>query len=162
MNAFAIAADDSSSLRWGLRYTLSAQEERPFAVHLDAAGNNPWLASVIGRLRELAALPGVDPRGSRPMSADDLIEALSFMKLVMRPDTVAPWIGLLNTGGLQVNWRRDDVEVEAIFDRARDEHVVYLTVADQEWEAPVREAHSLFSSVVDRLSSSDLEQQTLA
>lgn len=161
MNAFAIAANDSSSLRWGLPSPLRREEE-PLAVHLDVAGDNLWLASVIGRLRELAALPGVDPRGSRPMDAEDLVEALSFMKRAMRPDTVAPWIGLLNTGGLQVNWRKGDVEIEAIFDRARDEHVVYVTVADREWEEPIPEAYSLFNSVVDRLSSSDLEQQILA
>lgn len=155
MNAFAVPAGDSSSLRWGLAYPLRREDEQRLAVHLDVAGDNLWLPSVIGRLRELAALPGVDPRGSRPMDAEDLIEALSFMKLVMRPDTVAPWVGLLSTGGLQVNWRKDDVEVEAIFDRARDERVVYLTVADREWDAPLREAYSLFDSVVARLSSSD-------
>lgn len=136
---------------------------QPFTVRINDVVGSRWVPIVLARLRELSQLPGGDPRGSRPMNKVDLDTALTFMKLAMRPDTVAPWIGLLNTGGLQANWRLEDVEVEAVFDSTRDENVVYVTVGEHEWEAPIGSAYSLFADVVDRLSSpEDAEQHPVA
>lgn len=156
MSTFAVPTNDSE-MGWALPYA-QGEARRPPLVHFQNRGGAGWVASVAARLQELASLPGADPRGSQPMRPVDLESALSFMRAVMRPDTASPWIGLLNTGGLQVNWRKGDVEVEAVFDSARDEHVVYVTVGDCDWEAPVDSAYSLFAEVVDRLSSADLGQ----
>jgi len=154
MTAFAALTNDSSSLRWGKPFALAREEQRhaPVVLHVDASTRSEWVPVVVSRLKELAALPA-DPRGSDPMNLDDLHEALMFIGAVMRSDTVAPWIGRLSTGGLQVNWRCGDVEVEAVFDHARDDHVVYVTVGDLEWEERSDRAYSLFATVVDRLSS---------
>lgn len=159
MTAFAVSTNDSA-MGWPLDYEQS-EAQRP-TVHVLDQGESPWVPVVIRRLRELASLPGGDPRGSRPMNPVDVTTALGFMQVAMRPDTVAPWIGLLNTGGLQINWRADDLEVEAIFDSTRDETVVYVTLGDQEWEEPVGSAYSLFGQVVDRLSPQDVEHPTPA
>jgi hypothetical protein len=117
----------------------------------------PWLSPVAARLTELDALPTVDPYGSRPMNFDDLVDALTFMSNVMQDETVAPWIGRLASGGLQLTWNVGDVEVEAVFDRARGDHVIMVTVGHSEWDASVDGGESLFATVVDRLSESHLE-----
>jgi hypothetical protein len=134
---------------------------RTVEVQLNGRAHAQWLASVAHRLNELASWVGADPRGSRPMNVQDLDSALTFMQLVMRPDTASPWIGLLNTGGLQVNWRVDDVEVEAVFDSTRGDEMVYVTVGDNEWESPADAAYSLFASVADRLSAPDLDRSAV-
>jgi len=91
------------------------------------------------------------------MNLDDVIDALRFLGRVMHDDTPAPWIGRLNTGGLQLTWRSGDVEVEAVFDRAREEREVLVVVGENEWEAPADQADSLFATVVERLAHADLE-----
>ncbi len=88
------------------------------------------------------------------MNVDDIIEALNFLSRVMREDTRVPWIGRLSSGGIQLTWRAGDVEVEAVFDRARDERVLMVSVGENEWDAPVSDAESMFATVVDRLSRS--------
>jgi hypothetical protein len=150
--AMAVHIDDSSSLKWAFDYPVKTMA--PVAPKGIRVGGHfpPWAAPVVARIQELAALPTVDPRGSRPMNLEDVVDALTFLRQVMRSDTPSPWIGRLNSGGLQLTWTAGDVEVEAVFDRARDEQEVYLTVGETEWEAPVSEAESLFASVVDRLS----------
>jgi hypothetical protein len=167
MSAFVVVptdafsgSDDATSLQW----SLPRRQQRPaLSINFPEAAERPqWTRDVIRRLTELASLPGVDPRGSDPMNVEDLIDALTFVRTVMQTTTVSPWIGLLNTGGLQLNWRNNDVEVEAVFDRARDDRVVYVSVGDREWEAPISDGHSLFATVVDRLAASDVEPHALA
>ena len=80
------------------------------------------------------------------VGTEDVIEALNFLSRVMRDDTPPPWIGRLSTGGVQLTWRSDDVEVEAVFDRARHEHDLMVTVGENEWDASAAEADSLFAT----------------
>ena len=150
--AVAVTVDDSSSLKWASSFHAYPEASRPRPIRLGWQRVPPWANVVIPRLVELGALPSVDPRGSRPLDTDDVIEALNFLSRVMRDDTMPPWIGRLSTGGVQLTWRSDDVEVEAVFDRARDERDLMVTVGENEWDAPAAEADSLFATVVDRLS----------
>lgn len=146
---------------WALRRRSRTREfggrlALPFAsprVSMDvgAATDRHWVAPVATRLMELATLPRVAPGARRPMSFEDMVEALTFLSRVMREDTVVPWIGRLSSGGLQLTWQRGDVEVEAVFDGVRGERNVIVVVGDHEWEAPVDQADSLFATVVDRL-----------
>lgn len=157
--SIALNVDDASSRRWEVAYPdlgLTSTAARP-AIRLRGS-LPPWLGPVATRISQLAALPTVDPRGSRPMNANDVLDALTFMSRVMRDDTVAPWIGRLASGGLQLTWHVGDVEVEAVFDQTRGDHEIMVTVGHSEWDLPIREGESLFASVVDRLSESHLEQ----
>jgi hypothetical protein len=161
MNAsIAMEVNDSSSLRWGLPYPaeqLSQRVARP-SILLLGESLPPWAADAAVRLRQLAALPTVDPHGSRPMDVEDVIDALTFMSRVMRGGTLPPWIGRLASGGVQLTWRVGDVEVEAVFDRSRNEREIMVAVGDNnEWDAPIDEADALFASVVDRLSNAHHE-----
>jgi hypothetical protein len=151
LQTIALSPQDSSSLDWSIDYQLEC--ERPPEIRLGTRRIPTWWQSVAPRLAELAAVPAYDPRGVRPINVDDLLEALNFLARVARDDTIPPWIGLLSSGGLQMTWQQGDVEVEAIFDRGRDERIVLVTVGENEWEAPTQEADSLFGTVVDRLSS---------
>lgn len=162
--AIAINVEDSSSLKWGLSYPVHPEGRwsPTAAVRLRGKTDLPaWADPVVSRLEALAALPTVDPRGSRPMNVDDLMDALRFLIRVMRTDTAVPWIGRLNTGGLQVTWRGEGVEVEAVFDRARDERCVMVVVGENEWDASPEAADSLFASVVDRLTRSGFEHTAI-
>jgi hypothetical protein len=155
--AVAVGVDNSSSLRWAFDYPME-QPERVAIPAIRLGGRvPPWAHIVVDRIVELARLPRVDARNSRSMNVEDVIDALDFLKHTMRDDTLAPWIGRLNSGGVQLTWRSGDVEVEAVFDRARDEQELIVAVGDNEWDAPITQADSLFASVVDRLTPSHVE-----
>ncbi|MBI5103867.1 MAG: hypothetical protein HZB46_02550 [Solirubrobacterales bacterium] len=153
MNAFAV--DQTASVRWSLpdRFQL-----RHAGLTVTSPDLPAWVRPFVERLNQLIVGASADPRGHQPLNLDDLRDAVDFLLRVMQPDTVQPWVGLLASGGLQINWRQGDVEVEAIFDRARDEQVVYLTVGENEWEEPLHSAYSLFGLVADRLSTTGREQ----
>lgn len=159
--AIAVKVNDSSSLKWAFDYHVHPEDERRPAILLGCDRVPPWAYPVVARITELARLPMVDPRGSRPINPDDIIDALSFLRHVMRDDTSPPWIGRLSTGGVQLTWRSGDTEVEAVFDRARGDREVMVSVGENEWEAPANEAESLFGTVADRLSLSHVEYATI-
>lgn len=154
--AIAVNVDDSSSLNWQLDYPVPQRPEG-VAIRLSGRTSLPaWVDAVVSRIGGLAALP-TDPRGSRPLHIDDVMDALDFLAQVMRDDTPSPWIGRLNTGGVQLTWRTGDVEVEAVFDRARNERELVVVVGENEWDAPADQAESLFGTVVDRLAHPQVE-----
>lgn len=154
--AIAVSVDDSSSLGWKLDYPVPQQREG-IAIRLGGRTLLPaWLDPVVSRIGELAALP-TDPRGSRPLNIADVIDALDFLGRVMRNDTPSPWMGRLNTGGVQLTWRTEDAEVEAVFDRARNERELVVVVGDNEWDAPIDQGELLFGTVVDRLAHPHVE-----
>jgi hypothetical protein len=160
--AIAVNVDDSSSLKWGLEYPVQPRRGEGIAIRL--SGRTllpPWADVVVSRIGQIAALP-TDPRGSQPLSSDDVIDALDFLARVMRDDTPSPWIGRLNSGGVQLTWRSGDVEVEAVFDRARNEREVMVAVGENEWEAPADHGESLFATVVDRLAHAQVEHASTA
>ena len=148
-----------ATLEWGLEPPADSSES---VARVSVRGTAPWVDPVVRRLRELVSLPvNWDPRGSRPMNADDLRDALDFLPRVMKDDTSVPWIGLLASGGLQLTWHSGDVEVEAIFDRARGEREILVSVGDNEWDAPVDHGHALFLTVRDRLTTDAVERDVI-
>jgi hypothetical protein len=155
MRALVGTAADMSSLDWALGDDPRRHAARSIAVAGRGGGAPPaWADAVVARVRELARLETVNPAVARPLNEEDVIDALRFMERVMREDTCPPWIGRLSSGGVELAWRHDDVEVEAIFDRLRGDYALIVEVGDREWDAPADQADSLFASVVDRLSYS--------
>lgn len=156
--------NDMSSLGWEIAEEAPvAHEERVIRLSGRRGGPPPpWADAVVERIVELARLDTIDPRTSRPLSRDDVIRALRFLDRVMRDDTCPPWIGRLSSGGVELVWRHQDVEVEAVFDQLRGESELIVEVAGNEWDAPEDKADSLFASVVDRLSNSYIEHTTAA
>ena len=150
------AVSDAISLRWP---SLSGQFVNRFlpSIKFEALDVPLWAPAVLRRINELNALPSVDPYSTTPLNIPDVLAALRFLTRNMRNDTLPPWIGRLGSGGLQLTWHCGDVEVEAVFDTARDEFDVLVAVAGNEWDAPAGEAEPLFAQVVDRLSRSHFE-----
>lgn len=151
--------DDMSSLGWAIEGAPApTHEERVIRFSGWKGAPLPrWADAVVDRLTELARLETVDPAVGRPLNRDDVYEALRFLERVMSKDICPPWIGRLNSGGIELAWRYGDVEVEAVFDRQRGESEVIVEVGDHEWDAPADQADSLFASVADRLSNSYIE-----
>lgn len=160
MNAsIALNVDDSSSVRWGVAYNVQQLSSATTRRAIRLGGRLPWwLDSVAMRLAQLDAIPAVELRGSRPMNVEDVVDALMFMDRAMADDTVVPWIGRLASGGVQLTWHVGEVEAEAVFDRAHGDRELLVSVGDNEWEAPIDSAETLFATVADRLSESHVEQ----
>jgi hypothetical protein len=157
--------DDMSSLGWGIgeESQVSAHEEPVIWLSgRRGAPPPPWADAVVSRIVELARLETVDPRIGRPLNGDDVIAALRFLDRIMREDTCPPWIGRLSSGGVELVWRHEDVEAEAVFDQLRGESELVVEVGDNEWDAPADQADSLFATVVDRLSNSYIEHTAAA
>ena len=160
--AIVLNASDSSSLNWALDYPAQ-QLQQGATPSISLRGTLPsWTGDVVNRIVELAALPTVNPGGSSPMGIDDVVDVLNFLSRVMDDETMPPWIGRLSSGGVQLTWRSGDVEVEAVFDRARNEREVVVVVGANEWDAPADQADSLFATVRDRLSYAHLESTSPA
>jgi hypothetical protein len=173
---------DSEGVPWS-NYGSSAYPEIPASSYLDYASNRTagiedrgrstaergwvslprasslpaWAEVAARRLNLLAAVP-VESPGGRPLNLDDVAHALVFLSRVMTDGTQAPWIGRLSSGGLQLSWRSGDgeVEVEAVFDKARNERTVILAIGDEERELPADEAYGLFAQVAGRLPRREL------
>jgi hypothetical protein len=148
----ALDIQDATSLNWGMAYP-GVRSESPGEIQIRGK-LPPWWAAVEPRIRDLLSLrPNWDPRGAGTLSHEDLIDAVRFLARVMRDDTAAPWIGPLASGGVELAWRSGEVEVEAVFDRAREERQLLVSVGGVEWEALIDDAESLFATVVERLDA---------
>jgi hypothetical protein len=157
--------DDMSSLGWAIDEGSQEAAHDDRVIRLSGrrgAPLPPWADAVVSRIVELARLETVDPRSSRPLNRDDVIAALRFLDRVMREDTCPPWIGRLSSGGLELVWRHQDVEAEAVFDQLRGGSELIVEVGDNEWDAPADQADSLFAQVADRLSNSYIEHTATA
>lgn len=150
--AIAVNTQGAASLDWRMGYPQVAAEPRSTVSIESTTALPPWWDVVRARLFELLELPvGWDGHHARRVSDIDLADALRFLARIMNEDTKPPWIGPLVTGGLELAWREGDLDVEAIFDHARGERELLVSVGESEWEAPIDQADGLFSTVVARL-----------
>jgi hypothetical protein len=162
MAAYTIDVEEerrSSSTSRNWTYQIMPREEAPGSIRLEAHRHPPqWLIEIQPRLRELLNLPSNwDGQGAQPVSHHDLAAALAFLRLAMRDDMIAPWIGPLNNGGVQLAWTSDALEVEAVFDHVRNDWELLVTDGENDQEVSIwgGEAMWLFRTVADRLTRSD-------
>ena len=94
-----------------------------------------WVRPLVLRVLQLEALPqDWDSYGGLPLQRKHRDAALRFLGLVMTDDLERPDIVPLADGGIQLEWRRDGIEVDFISD---DEVVVptlYVTSASESQE----------------------------
>src|SRR4029077_2111673 len=100
-----------------------------------------WFVDVLRRLRELSQLPSNwDHHGAPPIETSDLVEALKTLTRVMAPDTPAPAIVPISSGGLQMEWHRAGLDVEIVVGLGEDNGLYLQDVATgAEWEGPTPE-----------------------
>jgi len=133
-------------------YPMVTDHPEPRKIELLGRRTSTWVSPVARSLGLLARLTDDwDGRGSRAINFDDVRDALDFLQRVMRDDTPAPSIGPLSSGGIELSWHGDDLEVEAIFDHQRGEQVLLVSSGSNETEEPIECAEKLFADLVDRL-----------
>jgi hypothetical protein len=72
-----------------------------------------WLKPVVQRLTEICALPvGWDGYRGRPTRFDIASFTFSMLQNICAPDSPAPSLVPLSSGGLQVEWHTDQIEIE--------------------------------------------------
>lgn len=162
MGAITIDIDDSATLSMGptlsmgqISYSATGRaKDRPAPPRVEAPRRTWWLTALEPRLSELATLPaGWKGLGSERVSPAAVVDALNFLVDVMRDDTMLPWIGPLDNGGVELVWKRGDLEVEAIFDPVRGERQLLVSDGDSDRDAPIDQAGPMLADVVDRLAS---------
>jgi hypothetical protein len=116
-----------------------------------------WWPTVFADVERLSRLPqNWDGNGAAQVDPYDVGDALLFLERMMGPQTKVPRFAPLTSGGVELLWRADNVEVEAVFDRNRGERVLLVEAGEHDWELPLDEADSLFLSVRDRLDESHI------
>jgi hypothetical protein len=80
-----------------------------------------WLYTVLGRLQYLISLrPNWDSYGARPIDPNAVIFALEFLRTSLPHDGKAPQIVPTSTGGLQLEWHANGVDLEVEVDPSGD------------------------------------------
>lgn len=99
---------------------------------------DPWVEDTIDRLGELAELaPGWDGHGGDTPQPAYIIEAITFLATVMRPETPAPSIVPTSDGGLQLEWHRAGLDVEILFSPEEDNPLyIHERASGHEREVP--------------------------
>lgn len=111
-----------------------------------------WMGAVATRVNELAGLgENWDGRGGRRLRIQDARAAIEFLVRFMKPSTPVPWIGLLTTGGIEMSWAASGIELEAVFDSARQEAVVLYEDDDTELELSAND-WNVVAGLADRLT----------
>lgn len=80
-----------------------------------------WMATVVARLETLLALPeGWDGYNAKTPEIWHALEAFGFLERVMTETTARPSIVPLTDGGIQIEWHRGDLDIEATFTAGAD------------------------------------------
>lgn len=114
----------------------SSGGERPqyrptFTVVVDELAP-PWAHTVAEQINRLTHLPpGWNGRSSRPLQKEAVERALDLLDTLMQADTPLPTIVPTNDGGLALEWRSDDVDLEALVLPSGDLDVAYEDSRDE-------------------------------
>jgi hypothetical protein len=105
-----------------------------------------WPVKAVNQLEQLLALrPNWDTHGGQPISARNANAALTFLYAVMAPDTSSPSIVPTHNGGVQLEWHRSGLDVEALFAGGADDGLYVRDVATgDEWEGRAEEGFRQF------------------
>jgi hypothetical protein len=135
--------------------TVANVERRQFwltptiGFEIEWSGNEPqWLVPWIHRLSTILNLPqGWDSYDSRKIMASAAFGALNFLVPQMHLITEPPEIFPHRSGGLQLEWRTDDSDLEVL---ALDEHQYRISYSKNETE------------IVDDLITNDIQPAIVA
>jgi hypothetical protein len=118
-----------------------------------------WVEPVVRQLADLEQLPpGWDSHGGRAVTRHHSTRALNFLGQVMADNTLIPAIVPLADGGLQLEWRSPELEVDLISDDETDEPLLLVTDGHETMEYPVSEAVRVFRALRHNLAT---EESTL-
>ena len=115
-----------------------------------------WFRPVVSRLEgALSLAPGWDSYSALPTTATEVEAAILFLASFLDHDSAPPTIVPLPDGGIQLEWHRGGVDVEATFPVAEDAEL-YIRDIDSGEEVelnPHESASAQLQEYVDRLRS---------
>ena len=115
---------------------LPRTETVTLTINVDPAP--AWLYAVEARLNELLALgPDWDTYGAQPIEPSHVVGAVNLLTLLAPFDGPAPWIVPTAGRGVQLEWQRDDIDVEARVDDT-GAHIFVMDAAGEDEGDPTR------------------------
>jgi hypothetical protein len=137
-----------------------------FVVHLELVGNRfvadedvelpGWIGPILRAVFRLESLPrNWDSYGAIPVQRRHTEAVLDFLGLVMTDDVELPEVVPLGDGGLQLEWRRDDLEVDFISDDELATPTLFVTRPSGVTEAGGLDAFLAFNDVRRALRAMD-------
>jgi len=93
-----------------------------------------------------------DSYGGNPISPGIIDEAITLANEVLGPASPAPHVAPLSSGGLQLEWHRQGIDLEIVFDRAEQPFFYFRNRATgEESEHPLPEERVLLQSIIQTL-----------
>lgn len=93
----------------------------------------PWLQAAADRVADLLILPeNWDSYGAKQVNVELAVSALNLLTQIMRDGTPVPSIVPTNSGGIQLEWHRNGVDLEIEVISARKFGVLFVDPASGE------------------------------
>lgn len=116
-----------------------------------------WIAPVAERLEAIRALPaGWDGGEAKRPDAWHAVEAFGFLWRLMRAATAVPSIVPLADGGVQIEWHRGGLDIEATFTAGPDRGLYFADLSTgYEFEGPVDAGIGELRDLIARLEEAN-------
>jgi hypothetical protein len=130
----------------GQTYTITWQD---FGQPLPA-----WFDPLIQGFVDLLTLPpNWDSYGAVVIDPKVVQDAMSFIHGLLGPTSPAPRVVPLSDGGLQLEWHRNGIDLEIVYDRDEAPHFYYRKrLSGEESEHPLHENSPLLKSIISSLN----------
>jgi hypothetical protein len=93
----------------------------------------PWFDPLMQGFVDLLTLPSNwNSYGADTIDPKVVFDAMTFINRLLGPSTPAPRVVPLSSGGLQLEWHRQGVDLELIFDRDEQPFFTYRNRANEE------------------------------
>lgn len=128
---------------------------KTYAIHWQDNGQPlpVWFDPLMQGFVDLLTLPpNWDSYGASGVDTKVVHAAISFINGFLRPSSPAPRVVPLSSGGLQLEWRRNGVDLEIVFDR--DERPFFYwrdRVSGEESEHALPESCALLRTCIEKL-----------
>jgi hypothetical protein len=112
-----------------------------------------WFDPLMQGFADLLTLPlNWDSYGAGPIDPRLVQEAMDFMNKLLGPSSPAPRVVPLSSGGLQLEWHRNGVDLEVLFDQGEEPFFYSRNRATgEETEQTLSENSRFFRTIIDRL-----------
>lgn len=145
--AYVAHAGTPVTTNWTYAYPITAPRFVAPVVRVVTDKKPEWADPFLQKVTAVLSARQSSPWATDEVNIADLVDALRFMKQVMQDEVPLPWVGVLDSGGVQLTWRFNHTEIEAIFDSARSERAVIFEQGDIEWESDPTNAVKDFDRV---------------
>ncbi len=109
-----------------------------------------WFDKVMQGFVDLRTLPrNWDSYGASPIDQKIIQSALDLINVLLGPTSPAPRVVPMSSGGLQLEWHPDSIDLEVVFDRDEQPFFYYRNrVSGDESEHGLPQDNALLSSII--------------